>query len=187
MTWHRGAVNAVPPAAPSARASTSGPAGADAALVDSLLSLSRVLVGLTARTLGEIGAEVTLSQYRALVLLAVRGRQRTGDLAAELGVQSSTVTRLCDRLIRRGLIERVRQPDDRRVAWLDLTGEGAGLVADTMAHRRAAIAELVSSAGLEQSGRPAGLAPVLDSLVEAAGETTDPDWLGRLADRRARP
>jgi DNA-binding MarR family transcriptional regulator len=151
--------------------------------VDSLLSLSRVLVGLAARTLGEIGAEVTLSQYRALVLLAVRGRQRTGDLAAELGVQSSTVTRLCDRLIRRGLIERVRQPDDRRVAWLDLTGEGAGLVADTMAHRRAAIAELVSSAELEQ---PAGLAPVLDALVEAAGETTDPDWLDRLAERRAR-
>jgi DNA-binding MarR family transcriptional regulator len=176
-------VNAVPPAASSARASTRRPSGADAALVDSLLSLSRVLVGLAARTLGEIGAEVTLSQYRALVLLAVRGRQRTGDLAAELGVQSSTVTRLCDRLIRRGLIERVRQPDDRRVAWLDLTGEGAGLVADTMAHRRAAIAELVSSAELEQ---PAGLAPVLDALVEAAGETTDPDWLDRLAERRAR-
>jgi DNA-binding MarR family transcriptional regulator len=175
-----GPVNAVPPASPGARR----PPEADPAVVDSLLALSRLLVGLTARTLGEFGAEVTLSQYRALVLLAVRGRQRTGDLAAELGVQSSTVTRLCDRLIRRGLIERVRQQDDRRVAWLDLTGDGAGLVAGTMAHRRAAIAELVSAAGL---GQDTALVAALDALVEVAGETTDPDWLARLAERTARP
>ncbi|GFJ91788.1 hypothetical protein Prum_054300 [Phytohabitans rumicis] len=73
-----------------------------AAVIDGLLGVSRVLVGLTARSLGELDADVTLVQTRALVLLASRGPQRTVDLAVELNVAPSTVTRMCDRLVRKG-------------------------------------------------------------------------------------
>ena len=45
-------------------------------LVDALLSASRVMVGLAARSVADLDSEVTLPQYRALVVLASRGPQR---------------------------------------------------------------------------------------------------------------
>jgi DNA-binding MarR family transcriptional regulator len=141
--------------------------------VDALLSISRVLMALTARTLAERNPDVTVSQYRAMVVLASRGPQRTVDLAVELGVQSSTATRMCDRLIRKGLVRRFQRADDRRVSWLGLTEEGKDLVGSTMRQRRAAIAGLVAEVALAE---PAALAAGLTALVVAAGETPDPQW-----------
>ena len=54
------------------------------------------------------GEEVTLPQYRALVVLASRGPQRIVDLAGFLDVTASTATRMCDRLVRKGLVRRQR-------------------------------------------------------------------------------
>jgi DNA-binding MarR family transcriptional regulator len=148
------------------------------AVIDALLSVSRLFAGLTARSLGELQVEVTLSQYRTLVVLASTGPQRTVDLAAELGVQPSTATRTCDRLVRRGLLRRFQRPDDRRVSWLGLSEEGRDLVAVTMRRRRAAIAALVDSVDIAHY---AALSEALASLVASAGETPDPEWWERLA------
>src|SRR5690348_13934892 len=83
-------------------------------LVDTVLAASRALVAVAARSLAAAGDEVTLPQYRALVVLATRGPQGTAELAAALAVNPSTATRMCDRLVRKGLIRRHRQPGDRR-------------------------------------------------------------------------
>ena len=73
-------------------------------LIDALLSASRVMVALAARSLADLDADVTLPQYRALVVLASRGPQRVVDISTELGVNPSTGTRMCDRLVRKGLM-----------------------------------------------------------------------------------
>ena len=44
-------------------------------MVDAVLSASRVLVAIAARSLADAGEEVTLTQYRSLVVLASRGPQ----------------------------------------------------------------------------------------------------------------
>ena len=44
-------------------------------LVDTVLAASRALVAVAARSLAAAGDEVTLPQYRALVVLAARGPQ----------------------------------------------------------------------------------------------------------------
>jgi DNA-binding MarR family transcriptional regulator len=147
-------------------------------MVGALASVSRVLMALTARTLGAMDVDVTLSQYRALVVLASRGPQRTVDLAVELGVQPSTVTRSCDRLIRRGLVRRCRRPDDRRVAWLGLTEQGKEFVGTAMRQRQAAIARLAGAIDIPD---PRPVTAALTALVEAAGETPDPQWWDRWA------
>ncbi|MFG1925974.1 MarR family winged helix-turn-helix transcriptional regulator [Cryptosporangium sp. NPDC048952] len=149
----------------------------ESALVDSLMAMSRVLVGLTARSLGDVQVDVTLPQYRILVVLASRAPLRTVDLAAELGVTPSTATRNCDRLIRRGLVRRFQRADDLRVSWLGLTPEGTELVAVTMRQRRAALAELAAHITADQ---PELVTNALDSLVAAAGELPDPEWWQRL-------
>jgi hypothetical protein len=54
-------------------------------LVEALLSASRVMVGLAARSLADLDSDVTLPQYRALVVLASRGPQRVVDISTEWG------------------------------------------------------------------------------------------------------
>jgi DNA-binding MarR family transcriptional regulator len=142
-------------------------------LVDALLSVSRAMVGLAVRTLAEVDADVTLQQYRALVLLASFGPQPSAEVARRLDVAPSTVTRLCDRLVRRRLIERFQRTDDRRVVCLGLTGAGRELVGAIMTARRAAIADLVAAGGLNASRRSLRL---LEGFAEAAGEVPDPQW-----------
>src|SRR4051812_50175053 len=83
-------------------------------VVEALLAASRAMVALAARSLAGLDADVTLPQFRTLVVLAARGPQRAVDVAAELGVNPSTGTRMCDRLVRKGLIRRTRATGDRR-------------------------------------------------------------------------
>jgi hypothetical protein len=51
----------------------------DDELVDTVLAASRALVAVAARSLAAAGDEVTLPQYRALVVLSARGPQGTAD------------------------------------------------------------------------------------------------------------
>ena len=88
-------------------------------LVDTVLAASRALVAVAGRSLAVAGDEVTLPQYRALVVLAASGPQGTAELAAALAVNPSTATRMCDRLVRRH-----RQAGDRRTVRIALTAPG---------------------------------------------------------------
>ncbi|MFC0506469.1 MarR family winged helix-turn-helix transcriptional regulator [Micromonospora costi] len=151
-------------------------AGGDRDLVDGLAALSRALVGITARTLGTLDADVTLSQYRTMVVLASRGPLRTVDLAAALHIHPSTVTRTCDRLVRRGLVGRHPGAADRRVSWLALTEEGKALVGEVMRRRTAQIRDLVRGAETAAVG---GVAELVEALVVASGEPTERQWWQR--------
>lgn len=155
---------------------------AESALVDDLAALSRILVGLTARTLAGLDAELTLSQYRTMVLLAARGPLRTVDLATALEVHPSTVTRTCDRLIRRGLVARRQGTADRRVAWLGLTEAGRHLVGTVTRGRSDRIRDLVRAAGAVDAANAKDL---ISGLVAASGEATEEQWWRNWADSAA--
>jgi DNA-binding MarR family transcriptional regulator len=144
-------------------------------LVESLLGASRVLVALTAQAMAHHDADVTLAQYRALVVLA-EGPRRTGSLAEALGVAPSTATRLCDRMVARGLLRRFRRADDRRATWLALTPAGRDLVAAVMRQRRRSIARYLRRTPVTDAD---SLATVLHAFVEAAGELSQSEWWRR--------
>lgn len=65
-------------------------------------------------------AGVPRSDLRALNLLE-KGPVRAGDLAEALGLTTGAVTTLIDRLERRGLATRERDPSDRRVVLVHPT------------------------------------------------------------------
>ena len=65
-----------------------------------------------------------MPQYRTLVVLTYAGAHRLADLAESLGVSPSTATRMCDRLVRKGLITRTRDVVDRREVNLSVTNAG---------------------------------------------------------------
>jgi DNA-binding MarR family transcriptional regulator len=134
---------------------------------------SRAFVGLTARSLAAVEGEVTLPQFRTLVVLAVRGPQRGTDIAEELQVNPSTGTRMLDRLIRKGLVRRTRSSNDRREVRLRLTAAGREVVEQVLARRRAELESLVDAT--ESLWQPA-VTEALTAFAEAAGEMNEQDW-----------
>src|SRR5579872_4045877 len=108
----------------------------DQAAVDAVLTASRTMVAVATMSLGTAAEETTIAQYRALVVLASRGSQRLVDLAGALGVMPSTAGRMCDRLVRKGLIRRHRARADRRTVQVTITAAGRAVVDQATARRR---------------------------------------------------
>ena len=75
-------------------------------LVSALLTASRALVGVSARSLGQVEDAVTITQFRTLVVLEGHGDTRLNQLAERLGVTPSTALRMVDRLIAAHLVTR---------------------------------------------------------------------------------
>jgi len=142
-------------------------------VVDALLAASRALVGLAARSLADLDPDVTLPQYRALVVVATRGPQRVVDIATELAVNPSTGTRMCDRLVRKGLARRTRSTTDRRVVRLSLTPAGRHLVEEVTGRRRVELARIV--AALPDTWHEP-LTAALRTFASAAGEPLETEW-----------
>jgi DNA-binding MarR family transcriptional regulator len=74
--------------------------------------------------------ELTPQQYNALRLLASQhpNKLRTLDLSARLVSRAPDITRLLDKLEQRGLIERDRPADNRRVVHIGITEAGLVLL-----------------------------------------------------------
>jgi DNA-binding MarR family transcriptional regulator len=141
---------------------------------DALLIASRALVAVAARSLADV--DVTLPQFRALVILTGPKTATVGDLAEELGIHPSTATRLCDRLERKRLVR--RRPgvsSDRRETTVSLTAPGRRVVGRVTDRRRRELATIAAAMSPEDR-RDAirGLA----SFARAAGELPDVDPFG---------
>lgn len=142
-------------------------------LVDALLAASRALVAVAARSLAGLAEDVTLAQYRALVELAQRGPLRAADLAEALSVDRSTATRMCERLVRKDLVDRRPESTDRRAVRLTLTPAGSELVRQVTRRRRVELAKIVRR--MPGDGRVQALA-ALRAFADAAGEVPPQDW-----------
>ena len=74
---------------------------------------------------------LSLSQYNILRIL--RGARpkavRISEIADRMITRDPDVTRLVDRLIKQGLVQRERCTDDRRVVLVEITGAGLALLA----------------------------------------------------------
>jgi len=140
---------------------------------DAILTASRVLVAVAARSLAAAGEDVTLSQYRALVVLCARGPQTMSALAEHLDCSPSAATRLCDRLVRKDLVDRSRPGANRREVVVGVTSAGAALVRAVTRHRRREIARIVAKM---QPDAPARMLDALHAFAAAAGELPDHSW-----------
>ena len=74
-------------------------------------------------------AELTLTQVQVLRALRA-GPQIVGKLGQANGMSPTSVTRLVDRLERRGLVSRRRESEDRRLVQVRLEPEGERLMGE---------------------------------------------------------
>ena len=70
------------------------------------------------------GLDMTIPQIRTLVLLERMGPLRMGNIAIYLGRALSATTTVMDRLVEKGLVDRVADPSDRRVVICQLSESG---------------------------------------------------------------
>lgn len=142
-------------------------------MVDAVLTASRVLVAVAARSLADAGEDVTLTQYRSLVVLASRGPKTVAELADLVAVTPPTASRLCDRLVKKGLIRRRAGRHDRRQVHIALTETGRELIDAVTVRRRREIADLLAAIPLETQR---SVVAALTQLAQVAGEVPEQDW-----------
>ncbi|WP_433714064.1 MarR family winged helix-turn-helix transcriptional regulator [Nocardia sp. CA-084685] len=137
-------------------------------ITDALLTASRLLVALSARSIAHVDETITIPQFRTLVILSTRGPANLATLAGILNVQPSTATRMVDRLVLAGLIDRQPNPNSRRELVVDLTTRGREIVDAVTARRRAEIAAVVER--MPAADRH-GLVRALTAFTAAGGES----------------
>jgi len=141
---------------------------------DSALRASRALLAIVARSLAPVLEEVTLPQFRVLVLLETRGPTRVGTLAAQLDVHPSTFSRALDRLEAAGWVTRAANADSRREVLVSITAAGSTLVGDVTAKRRAELDRVVAAL---PAGERDQVLRALAVFADAAGEPAASDLL----------
>ena len=94
------------------------------AITDALLSASRLLVAISARSIADVDDTLTFPQFRTLVILRTRGPVNLATLAGLLDVTPSTAGRMVDRLVDAGLIDRRPHPESRRELIAELSAHG---------------------------------------------------------------
>ncbi|MEO6885553.1 MAG: MarR family transcriptional regulator [Jatrophihabitantaceae bacterium] len=139
--------------------------GGQAEIVDAVLAASRVFVAVASNALVGTRPEVTLPQFRALVLLDQHGSMSLAHLASALGVVPSTATRMCDRLVAKKLVQRVTDRTNRRQLNITLLPTAKTLLAESTRRRKNEISRLLRS--ISRADQHA-LAGSLTMLVDAA-------------------
>jgi DNA-binding MarR family transcriptional regulator len=140
-------------------------------VVTAVLTASRLLVAVSARSLASVEETLTLPQFRMLVVLDSRGSMNISRLGEHLKVIPSTAMRMVDRLVAAGMLERQANPANRREILIRLTDAGHGVVRQATEHRRAEIARIVAAM---PAGQRAGLVEALNAFTQAGEEPPVP-------------
>lgn len=148
---------------------TASPDSVDAGLEDlvsALVTASRTLVAISADSLAEVEDMLTLSEFRALVVLRSHGGCTVSGLARRLPVRLEAAERIASRLTQGGFAD---TDDD---GLLQLTHNGDGLVARVTELRRAALRRIVAE--MEEDDRQT----LVDSLIAFASAAGEPLAVG---------
>jgi len=128
-------------------------------------------IGITTRAIDETAeaADLTLAQWRVLVVAAQGESVRVGELADRLGISVPSTSRLVRRVEARRLVTATRALDDRRATDVNLTPAGRTLVEAVVGRRRELIQRALDDGLAHQSPDAATLLHGLaDRLVAHA-------------------
>jgi DNA-binding MarR family transcriptional regulator len=120
----------------------------------------------------EAGSAADLSPTRVTVLLTTvrRGPVKLADVAAEVGVNPTMLSRAIGQLVDAGLVQRSSDRTDRRSAWLEPTAAGRRLAEQMQTERTAALE--VAMEGLQEDERQLihAALPALEQLARQLKE-----------------
>ena len=113
-----------------------------------------------------VGNDLTASQASALARIEQAGALRLTALAELEGISSATMNRVVDSLVRRGLIQRVADPLDRRAHLLELGAEGNDLLIEIRAKNTESLRAVISALSEQERETIRATIPALEHLSE---------------------
>jgi DNA-binding MarR family transcriptional regulator len=108
---------------------------------------------------------LTIAQLKSLFLIAREGSMNTKSLAEALGVTSSNVTGIVDRLVKQGLVSRQENPEDRRMLQIQVTDQGQAILTSLREETISSMSEVLARMSVEELS---SLSRGLSALVKAA-------------------
>lgn len=126
-------------------------------------------IGITARAIDQTqeATELTLVQWRVLVIASQTERLRIGELAAHLGISIPSASRLVRRIEAQGLMTALRADDDRRATNIALTKTGREIVEAVVRRRRKLIGLALSA---EPQDQPADAVHLVGQIADRLAE-----------------
>ncbi|MBN1370994.1 MAG: MarR family transcriptional regulator [Anaerolineaceae bacterium] len=114
--------------------------------LDTFIKFTRAAGAFESRLLhrGQLG-DLTLSQFGVLETLHHLGPLCPGQISAKLLKSSGNITLVLDNLEKQGLVQRVRDTEDRRKITLTLTPAGEAVITEVFPRQAAVIADEMSA------------------------------------------
>lgn len=111
---------------------------------------------------------ITLPQFLILDFLDKKGESKMTQIAHFMHVTTAAITGIVDRIIRYRYVQRVYDPDDRRIIKIKLTASGAELVKRVNQQRRKMIIDIFGKISqLERDNYLKILMRILSILTES--------------------
>lgn len=117
-----------------------------------------------------VRAGVSMSHLHVMWMLKRHGELSMGRLAEMLDVGLSNASGLIDRMAERGLVERVRVPDDRRLVLVALSDHGRQMLEHADVLRSDLLETILRRLGPGQLQRVAGALADIRQAIRAATE-----------------
>lgn len=115
------------------------------------IALTRALGSVEMQLCRQVGAHgLSLTEFGVLEALLHKGPLPIGEIGSTVLLTSGSMTYVIDKLERRGLLQRRRSEQDRRVQYAELTPEGRSLIETVFPEHAALLHDLTSVLTLEE-------------------------------------
>jgi len=124
-------------------------------IVDQILEQLEPLIARQRKAVAQQGCfrHISSTQLHVLLLLESKGSMPMSRLADLLEVSLPNVTGIVERMVERGLVERTRSDDDRRVVGVAMTDAGRETVEEIDMIRRSQLAAVICRLSAQQQER----------------------------------
>jgi len=114
-------------------------------------------------------SDLTVAQLRVLLVLYTEGPSRMSSIASSIGIAVSTATGIVDNLVKKGLVMRGADLEDRRLVICSLSHQGQETINRLWALGQFEIEKLLRGLSLEQLKKAAEVAEFLLFNVTSKG------------------
>ena len=130
--------------------------------------LGKAFAALQAHAVAHVESHgLTMGEFAVLEALYHKGDLLLGELQRKVLVSTGGITYLVDRLERKGLVQRVECPTDRRARYASLTRDGAQLIERIFPEHAEALEQAVAGLSLADQRAATALLRTLGQHAEA--------------------
>jgi DNA-binding MarR family transcriptional regulator len=115
---------------------------------------------------------LSIGQLKSLFFISNRGTTSLGKLAGALKVTPTNTTGIVDRLMKRGLITRTENPEDRRMLFLRTTPLGDELISELRQKRKEHMVELFNRLTDDEAAAVTKSLKIMVKIIESQREDT---------------